>query len=280
MKQEKQYPYHSRCCRTESQRLEKHNVEPVPAGASFNCMALSCHTPVPTPDGWVILKDIAPGQVVFDQAGQPCTVVAVCQREPEIVYQVCFDDESILLAGAHHPWVTMRHQLRHRIHKEKFAPKNWAWSFDTPTTEELRDSLVFRSGTLVESSHSVPVAKPLNLPLADLPIDPYILGLWLGDGTSIRSHITCHRDDEPHYREKAFAAGEAWRVVSEKDNVLTCSLARGPRTDTSNQASGTRAVGQQTRSAYVPEGRRSSEAGITQRPNRHRRALQPPATSS
>ena len=229
MKLERQYPYHSQShrCEAESQSFEDHKIRSVLAGASFNCMALSCHTPVPTPGGWVTLKDIAPGQVVFDQAGQPCTVVAVCQREPEIVHQVKFDDESILLAGAHHPWVTMRHQLRHRIHKVKFAPKNWAWSFDTPTTEELRNSLVFRSGTLVESTHSVPIAKPLNLPYADLPIDPYILGLWLGDGTSSGPYITCHRDDEPHYRERAIAAGEPWEILSDKNGVFTCSLAWG-----------------------------------------------------
>ena len=56
--------------------------------------------------------------------------------------------------------------------------------------------------------HSVPVARPLRLPDADLPIDPYILGLWLGDGSSTAPNITCHRDDEHYYRERAIAAGE------------------------------------------------------------------------
>ena len=221
-------PYPSQHCRAEDQRFGNHGIKPVPAGTGLNCMALSCHTQVPTPDGWVRLKDIAPGQAVFDQRGLPCTVIAVCQREPEKVHRVEFDDESILLAGTHHPWVTVRHHLRHRIHVGRFALEDWASSFDTRTTEEIGDSLVYRSGTLVESMHSVPVARPLRLPDADLPIDPYILGLWLGDGSSTAPNITCHRDDEHYYRDRAIAAGEEWKVLSEKDGVLNCSLAWGP----------------------------------------------------
>lgn len=33
--------------------------------------------------------------------------------------------------------------------------------------------------------------------MASLPVPPYILGLWLGDGTTTRSEITCDREDTP-----------------------------------------------------------------------------------
>lgn len=39
------------------------------------------------------------------------------------------------------------------------------------------------------TNHSVPVAGPLQYPAADLPIDPYVLGAWLGDGHSHRAQI-------------------------------------------------------------------------------------------
>ena len=76
--------------------------------------------------------------------------------------------------------------------------------------------------------HSLPLAMPLMLPDRKLLIDPYLLGLWLGDGTSSHSVINCHRDDEPHYRHKADSAGEKWRIRMNKDDVLSCSMARGP----------------------------------------------------
>lgn len=33
------------------------------------------------------------------------------------------------------------------------------------------------------ANHSIPVAHPLALPDRDLPVDPYLLGVWLGDGS-------------------------------------------------------------------------------------------------
>ncbi len=41
-------------------------------------------------------------------------------------------------------------------------------------------------------NHSVDCAAPLNLPIANLPIPPYTLGAWLGDGTSASASLTCN----------------------------------------------------------------------------------------
>lgn len=55
------------------------------------------------------------------------------------------------------------------------------------TTCEIRHTLRTRSGHL---NHSIPVCKPLQYPEAVLPIGPYTLGAWLGDGTSRGGTIT------------------------------------------------------------------------------------------
>jgi len=54
------------------------------------------------------------------------------------------------------------------------------------TTAEIAESLL--AGR--QHNHAVPVASTFDLPEADLPIDPYLLGVWLGDGTSCRAAIT------------------------------------------------------------------------------------------
>ena len=91
--------------------------------------------------------------------------------------------------------------------------------------------MLHESGTLVEAMHSVPLARPLQLPDRPLPIDPYLLGLWLGDGASAAPDITCHPDDEPHYRKRALAAGEQWRIRDShgpRKDILTCTMSHGP----------------------------------------------------
>ena len=205
----------------------------VPAGHGMapadTCMALSGNIPIPTPDGWTRLDQIKPGQEVFDHEGNPCLVQSVCHRRPEPVFRVDFDDESCLLAGAGQPWVTLTHPLRLSIHRQTFPLQEWSGRFFPYTTAEMQGTLIHRRKSLVASMHSVPLGGPLTLADQDLPFDPYLLGLWLGDGTSGGPYITSHHDDEPHYRKRALAAGENWRVTSRKDNVLTCSMARGPR---------------------------------------------------
>lgn len=41
----------------------------------------------------------------------------------------------------------------------------------------------------------VPLCRPVQYPPADLPVPPYVLGAWLGDGTSVAPDITAHEDD-------------------------------------------------------------------------------------
>src|SRR5437667_102096 len=46
-------------------------------------------------------------------------------------------------------------------------------------TYEIAESVTVRGG---RRNHSIDNAEPLVLPHADLPVDPYVLGCWLGDG--------------------------------------------------------------------------------------------------
>ncbi|MEW2382473.1 replicative DNA helicase [Micromonospora sp. NPDC047707] len=58
---------------------------------------------------------------------------------------------------------------------------------DVVTTAQIRDTL--RTPTADRRlNHAVKNAKPLQLPGRDLPVPPYTLGAWLGDGHSAGSH--------------------------------------------------------------------------------------------
>ena len=195
---------------------------------SGGCASLASDTPVPTPSGWITLRHIKPGHLVFDHTGRRCTVTAVCHRAEEPLYRVNLSDGSDLIAGARHPWVTLTYSMRCKIHKHRGRLEDWASRFMPFTTEDIQNNLTYERGkTLVTAMHSVPLALPLQLPERPLEIDPYLLGLWLGDGNSREPVITCHIDDEPHYRMRADAAGERWRIRSSSKNVRTCALSRG-----------------------------------------------------
>lgn len=61
------------------------------------------------------------------------------------------------------------------------------------TTEEIYRTLRVDGDN--RPNHAVEVAAAFDLPRADLPIDPYVLGAWLGDGDSAGGAITCYDND-------------------------------------------------------------------------------------
>ena len=207
-------------------------LRPMPALKTEVGMGLADATPIPTPDGWTTLGEIAVGQHVFDERGEPCTVIGVYPQGDQPVCRVIFDDCSGLVAGARQPWVTLTHSHRAKIHKEKRVLDHWASRLMPFTTEEIASNPIYQARTLVEAMHTVPLALPLQLAERHLPVDPYLLGLWLGDGTSVAADITCHSDDEPHYRKRALAAEENWRIRNfggPGGDILTCTMSGEPQ---------------------------------------------------
>ena len=205
---------------------------PMPAPVFRAGMDLADGTPIATPEGWTTVEEIAVGQQAFDERGEPCTVLEVDPQGEQLVCRVIFDDWSVLVSGVRQPWVTLSHSHRAKIHKETRVLDHWSSRLMPFTTEEIGTHLLHESGWLVEAMHSVPLARPLQLPDRHLPIDPYLLGLWLGDGTAVAADITCHPDDEPHYRERALAAGENWRIrnfTGPGGDILTCTLSGEPQ---------------------------------------------------
>ncbi len=142
--------------------------------------ALALDTPVPTPVGWRTMADLAPGDDVFDETGAPTKVVAAT---PPLLGRPCremvFSDGTRVVADASHQWLTVDKKGR-RYGRNRAAVR---------TTDEIARTLSVRD----ECNHHVPLADPVQYPpRLDLPIEPYTLGAWLGDGTSTAAHITCY----------------------------------------------------------------------------------------
>ncbi|MGW6129057.1 replicative DNA helicase [Cellulomonas sp. NPDC055163] len=143
--------------------------------------ALSLDTPLPTPTGWTTMGEVQVGDELIAADGTRTTVVAatpVMTGRP--CYRVTFDDGTTIVADAQHEWAT-------RTRAERQLPPGG--SAVVRTTEELAATVrcVTADG---RANHSVQTAAPLALPDGDLPVDPYALGVWLGDGHSASARFT------------------------------------------------------------------------------------------
>lgn len=150
------------------------------AGGHGRGKMLSLDTELPTPNGFVKLSNLKQGDELFDDAGNVCTVVQLhpIDEKPKS-YKVVFDDQSEIDACADHLWSTQTRKER----------KNRSTS-NVRTTEEMFRTL--RVGGKQEiANHSIPCSKHVNYSPKQLPIDPYVLGCWLGDGSTIEGSIKC-----------------------------------------------------------------------------------------
>ncbi|WP_123371946.1 replicative DNA helicase [Cellulomonas sp. PhB150] len=142
--------------------------------------ALALDTPLATPTGWTTMGEVQVGDQLMAADGTPTTVVAatpVLTGRP--TYRVTFDDGTQIVADALHQWATSTRAER-RLRRGDSSIR---------TTEEIAATV--RCATAdARANHSVATAQPLHLPEADLPIDAYALGVWLGDGHSASARFT------------------------------------------------------------------------------------------
>jgi DNA segregation ATPase FtsK/SpoIIIE-like protein len=94
------------------------------------------------------------------------------------------------------------------------------------TTVEIAATLSARH----ENNHAIPAARPLVLPEADLPVDPYVLGYLLGDGdTSSSARVACDPQDRKWLIEEFVSAGYDARPHSDPGHFGVRGLSAGWR---------------------------------------------------
>lgn len=179
--------------------------------------ALSLDTLIPTSRGFIPMGEVRDGDTVYDEIGQPCSVVkahdVLVGRE---CFRVTFDDGTSVVADGDHLWQTQTFPQRKNLARRVLTP-NPGWS-DRPqcqprpthsvvTTRTIRDTL---NHDAKHRNHSVRMSGPVEFPEKVLPIPPYTLGVWLGDGfSSGASIVTADPEILDSIRDDGFAVGKA-----------------------------------------------------------------------
>ena len=181
-------------CASMSRLIERKRLaKRAPHGAGKD---LDVATPLPTPDGWTTMGAVNEGDPLFDEHGIPCRVRYAETPQIRDAYLVTFSDSGYVVAGAGHLWNAIDINNRPR------RIRDWRDRWDlakTVTTEDIARCLRTAGGRL--SRWRIPTARPLDLPDADLPIDPYLFGYWLGNGSAAGQRARLMRD--PHARRSA-----------------------------------------------------------------------------
>lgn len=122
-------------------------------------------TPVLTPDGWKEIGSLVPGDLVISVDGTATKVKAVYPQGVQPLYRITFSDGRQTNAGPDHLW---------KVHNNDWRGDGW----------RVKDTLEIKKYIEIKKSKvRVPLYTPQEGMKQDLPIDPYLLGALLGDGT-------------------------------------------------------------------------------------------------
>lgn len=162
------------------------------------------------------IKDIVAGDLVMGDDGTPRTVLATMKGRSEMfrVHQTSAEDY----------YVNDAHILSLRKSRASIAEgryNDYAEFTDMRVTEYRSKSKRFREHFRGYKIGSIPYKE------SEVKIDPYFLGVWLGDGTSIFPQITTPDEEIKQYlREYANTHGMRLSVNGEKGRAQTLRLAK------------------------------------------------------
>ena len=162
---EKKYTWHKWSERRFQAHCAGYNTITLAGGASTG-KAVTLNTKIKTPYGWVRMRNIKEGDIISDPHGGTQQVTAVHPIKELPYYKITFNDGSSIQCCEDHLWNI---QTQHNRATNKYQIVNTKTLFD----------LIIHYG---KNKLSIPRTKAIWQPEQTLPLDPYILGLFIGDG--------------------------------------------------------------------------------------------------
>jgi hypothetical protein len=145
--------------------------------------ALRHGSKVYTENGPVLIEDVKVGDIIKHPFKGNTTVTAVWPHKNKEIYRVYFRDGDFVDCCEDHLWHVYK---RYPYGNKKELLK---------TTKELINDLTIKKKTK-EYKWDVPLPSPVEFIHKNVPIDPYVLGVLLGDGSVSNNTCVYHTMDE------------------------------------------------------------------------------------
>ena len=154
-----------------------------------NGKPLACNTPILTTHGYKPLNDIVVGDKVFTPSGLPSKVIAVSEvMHDKVCYEITYSNGERIIAASDHNWPV-------RDRQQKYAGVKIVPTDVIAATQKCSDGA---------NRYSYKVADSLmcGSNYIELPVDPYTLGYYLGNGHTAGTQLAVSDLDLPHVTAK------------------------------------------------------------------------------
>ena len=143
-------------------------------GGNRSGKELPCDEPILTPDGWTPIGALAVGSIVIGGDGKPCAVTGVFPQGIKPVSRLTFDDGASVRCGEEHLWKVKIGRT------PRFEPQKDADDWQVLSLAQIR--AIDGASSKAHKRAFIPVTTPW-MPSRTTLLDPYFLGLLLGNGS-------------------------------------------------------------------------------------------------
>lgn len=178
---------------------------------------------VMTPNGPKCIENLIIGDIVLGSNGKETKVLDIFEQGTKEIYKITFSDGSSTECCAQHLWAV-------KSLDDKRRNKNWK-------IVQLKEIIGNEKNKLNQCVYEIPLlSEPFSFNIKDVPIDPYILGVLLGDGSlHEKASISLSTKDDfivnefkknlPHGTSIVYRSGYDYAIVSkERRNILRSKL--------------------------------------------------------
>lgn len=128
-----------------------------------------------TPYGFCRIDELKVGSKVIGSNGKPCNVVGVFPQGQKDIYRVHFDDNTFIDSGLEHQWEVLTRNVRKTRLKKPIIV----------TTRDMLSSVKCLDG---RNNYSIKLCRPIEFEQKEILLNPYVLGVFLGDGCSSKNN--------------------------------------------------------------------------------------------
>lgn len=178
-----------------------------------------------TPQGWRLMGDILTGDYVIGSNGCKTKVTAIYPQGKKQLYRIMFSDGFSVTAGAEHLWAVQKKNSKSHfvfttaqlMDENGFITRNGTgWNAKKPYK-----FITYFKDKDGSSRWKIPMVKSVNFDCNNvLPIEPYLLGIFLGDGHSGERSATLTLFDKDFESMKPFLSRySSFTPAAEKSSI-------------------------------------------------------------
>lgn len=162
------------------------------AGPAGTSKAQPLSEPVLTENGWQKMGSLKVGDKVYCPDGSTSNILEIHKQGLKDVYKVTFQDGSYTHCCIDHLWLTQTYNDRNATTKINGKKIKKQRNGSVKSLKEIIPTIRNSSGKL---NHYIPVTEAINFKEQEHIIDPYLMGILIGDGC-LTQKITFSTSDQ------------------------------------------------------------------------------------